>query len=99
MTYRVTPKPEGPKPHIGEPPPPRDVHAFYYAPKNPNVAAPSGEKPPLLVLTHGGPTGATGDVLDAEVQFWTSRGFAVLDVNYSGSTGYGRPYRDRLKGQ
>ncbi|MGZ8851032.1 MAG: alpha/beta hydrolase family protein, partial [Thermoanaerobaculia bacterium] len=77
----------------------RDVHAFYYAPKNPGVTAPRGERPPLLVLTHGGPTGATSDVLDLEVQFWTSRGFAVLDVNYSGSTGYGRPYRDRLRGQ
>ena len=77
----------------------RDVHAFYYAPTNPGVTPPVGERPPLIVLTHGGPTGATSDVLDPEVQFWTSRGFAVLDVNYGGSTGYGRPYRDRLNGQ
>ena len=77
----------------------RDVHAFYYAPKNPEVAAPSDEKPPLIVISHGGPTGATTDVLDAKIQFWTSRGFAMLDVNYSGSTGYGRAYRDRLRGQ
>jgi len=77
----------------------REVHAFYYAPKNPAFTAPAGTAPPLLVLTHGGPTAATEAVLDAEVQFWTSRGFAVLDVNYSGSTGYGRDYRDRLKGQ
>jgi dipeptidyl aminopeptidase/acylaminoacyl peptidase len=77
----------------------RDVHAFYYRPTNPEVIAPAGERPPLLVLTHGGPTGATSDVLDSKIQFWTSRGFAVLDVNYSGSTGYGRAYRERLNGQ
>ncbi|MGH9221587.1 MAG: prolyl oligopeptidase family serine peptidase [Vicinamibacterales bacterium] len=77
----------------------RDVHAFYYSPHNPDVTPPANEHPPLLVITHGGPTGATADVLDPRIQFWTSRGFAVLDVDYSGSTGYGRPYRDRLKGQ
>ena len=86
----------------------RQVHAFYYPPHNPDVVGSGvpgvrgsgvGEKPPLLVITHGGPTGATSDVLDLKIQFWTSRGFAVLDVDYSGSTGYGRPYRDRLKGQ
>jgi dipeptidyl aminopeptidase/acylaminoacyl peptidase len=77
----------------------RDVHGFYYPPTNPEVTPPANEKPPLFVITHGGPTGATSDVLDPKIQFWTSRGFAVLDVDYSGSTGYGRPYRDRLKGQ
>jgi dipeptidyl aminopeptidase/acylaminoacyl peptidase len=81
--------------HVGD----RDVHAFYYPPTNPDVTPLPGTYPPLIVVTHGGPTGATLDVLDPKVQFWTSRGFAVLDVNYSGSTGYGRPYRDRLKGQ
>jgi len=77
----------------------RDVHAFYYPPANPDVTAPAGERPPLLVLTHGGPTGASLDTFDPKFQFWTSRGFAVLDVNYSGSTGYGRAYRERLNGQ
>lgn len=77
----------------------RDVHGFYYPPTNPDVIVPLDERPPLIVITHGGPTGATSDVLDPKIQFWTSRGFALLDVNYSGSTGYGRPYRDRLRGQ
>jgi len=75
------------------------VHAFYYPPANPGFRAPAGTAPPLLVLSHGGPTGATDAVFDPEVQFWTTRGFAVVDVNYSGSTGYGRAYRRRLDGQ
>ena len=74
------------------------VHAFFYAPTNPGFRAPSGELPPLIVISHGGPTAASLDVLDARVQFWTSRGFAILDVNYGGSTGFGRAYRERLNG-
>ena len=76
-----------------------NAHAFYYPPYNPDWRAPASERPPLLVKSHGGPTTATDSALDLSVQFWTSRGFGVLDVNYRGSTGYGRKYRERLYGQ
>ena len=75
------------------------AHAFFYAPRNQDYATPPGERPPLLVISHGGPTGATSTTLNLGVQYWTSRGFALLDVNYGGSTGYGTEYRRRLNGR
>ena len=75
------------------------AHGFFYPPTNPDFTGPSDELPPLLVMSHGGPTGATSATLRYGIQYWTTRGFAVLDVNYGGSTGYGRAYRERLKDQ
>jgi dipeptidyl aminopeptidase/acylaminoacyl peptidase len=75
------------------------AHAYYYHPKNRDYAGPADERPPLLVLSHGGPTSATSPVFQLQRQYWTSRGIGVVDVNYGGSTGYGRAYRKRLNGQ
>ena len=75
------------------------AHAFYYPPRNQDYEAPQGEKPPLVVHCHGGPTGSAGPTYPFEYQYWTSRGFALVDVNYGGSAGYGRAYRMRLNGQ
>lgn len=74
------------------------AHGFFYLPKNRGFVAPNLERPLLLVKSHGGPTSATVAVLMSSIQYWTSRGIAVLDVNYGGSTGYGRAYRERLNG-
>ena len=76
-----------------------NARAFFYPPKNCDYTCPPDEKPPLLVISHGGPTSATSSSLSLSIQYWTSHGIAVLDVNYGGSTGYGREYRERLKGQ
>jgi dipeptidyl aminopeptidase/acylaminoacyl peptidase len=90
--------------HVTFPTDPRDTgidvaHALVYPPANPEASAPGGERPPLLVFVHGGPTSAVTPVLNVEVQYWTSRGFCVADVDYRGSTGYGRRYRDALQGR
>jgi dipeptidyl aminopeptidase/acylaminoacyl peptidase len=77
----------------------REAHAFYYPPRNKDFSAPAGALPPLLVFSHGGPTSAATSSFKPAIQFWTSRGFAVVDVNYGGSAKYGRAYRQRLYGQ
>ncbi len=77
----------------------RFAHALYYPPTNPEFTAPDGERAPLIVLSHGGPTSAARPQLNLGVQYWTSRGFGVVDVNYGGSTGFGRSYRRRLIGE
>jgi dipeptidyl aminopeptidase/acylaminoacyl peptidase len=77
----------------------RTAFGFFYPPQNPEYEASQGERPPLLVVSHGGPTSASPSILRYEIQYWTSRGIGVVDVNYGGSTGYGREYRKRLNDQ
>ena len=77
----------------------RTAHAWFYPPQHPGHRPAGGEAPPLVVMLHGGPTSHAGPAFKVIVQFWTSRGFAVVDVNYGGSSGYGRAYRERLRGQ
>jgi dipeptidyl aminopeptidase/acylaminoacyl peptidase len=77
----------------------KTAFGLFYAPHNLDHAAPPGEAPPLVVRCHGGPTAAASSSLDLKIQYWTSRGIAVLDVNYGGSSGYGREYRNRLHRQ
>jgi dipeptidyl aminopeptidase/acylaminoacyl peptidase len=76
---------------------PRTAHALFYPPANPRHRGPADARPPLLVTIHGGPTAKAQPVLAVGVQYWTSRGFAVVDVDYGGSSGYGRPYRELLR--
>lgn len=77
----------------------RTTHAFYYPPSSPDHSGPADERPPLIVTSHGGPTSMSSNSLRLGVRYWTSRGFAVVDVNYGGSSGFGRAYMDLLKGQ
>lgn len=74
------------------------AHALFYPPVNAGFVGPDDERPPLIVMSHGGPTSSASSDLDLRVQFWTNRGFAIVDVDYGGSSGYGRAYRDRLRG-
>lgn len=90
IDYRTHPAPDGSE---------RSAHAFFYRPRNPQAQPLPDARPPLMVLLHGGPTAHAGAELKLAVQFWTTRGFAVVSVNYGGSSGFGRAYRERLRGQ
>lgn len=85
--------------HMTYPSKDRQSHAYYYAPKNKDFKGPKNQLPPLIVRSHGGPTANCGSNLNLDIQYWTSRGFAFVDVNYAGSTGYGRAYRHSLNQQ
>lgn len=82
--------------HLAFPSEQRTAYGFYYPPCNKDFKAPENEKPPLIVISHGGPTAQSSASYSQEVQYWTTRGFGILDVNYGGSTGYGRDYRSAL---
>ena len=86
------------EPRVFEGPSGESMHAFVYAPASASAKPRKGEKPPLLVKSHGGPTASASSALDPRIQYWTQRGFAIADINYRGSTGYGRAYRDALEG-
>jgi dipeptidyl aminopeptidase/acylaminoacyl peptidase len=90
LTFPTAPGPQGEA---------RSAHAWFYPPQLPGCSPRPGERPPLVVLLHGGPTSVSACAFKVNVQFWTTRGFAVVDVNYGGSTSFGRPYRERLRGQ
>lgn len=77
----------------------RTAYGYYYSPQNKKYRGIEGTLPPLIIVSHGGPTGAADPIFNLRIQYWTTRGFAVLDVDYGGSVGYGRSYRERLKGQ
>jgi dipeptidyl aminopeptidase/acylaminoacyl peptidase len=108
MVTELTPQPTGlpdpaylpvPRERVFTDPHGRDVPAFVYPPTNPDFAAPDGERPPYLVHVHGGPTGGVSPTLDLDFSYFTSRGFGVVAVNYGGSVGYGREFRERLREQ
>jgi dipeptidyl aminopeptidase/acylaminoacyl peptidase len=90
IAYPTAPGPDGAM---------RQAHAFFHPPCNPRCTGPVGVRPPLIVLLHGGPTANVTRALALPIQYWTTRGFAVVNVNYGGSTGFGRAYRERLRGQ
>lgn len=77
----------------------RDVHSFVYRPRNPEFEEPKGELPPFIAVVHGGPTAHSSPALNLNYAFFTSRGIGIIDINYGGSSGYGREYRERLNGQ
>ncbi|KAK8046050.1 hypothetical protein PG996_014114 [Apiospora saccharicola] len=79
--------------------PTRDIHGFFWPPQNPKYDGPAGTKPPLIVQSHGGPTGHTGPGLDLSMQYWNARGYATFAINYSGSDGHGKTYRELLNGR